>query len=140
MVKKAQCNGLIKGLVDNLILNGVAILQYADDTIVCLKNDMQKARNMKFLLYLYEQMVVLKINFSKSEIYMINGDDSLGLQYAELFNCQLGGFPIRYLGVPVSPSKLHVRDWNPLLEKTRKNWTYGKGGYVCSRENHPHQL
>jgi hypothetical protein len=103
MVKKAQCNGLIKGLVDNLILNGVAILQYADDTIVCLKNDTQKARNMKFLLYLYEQMASLKTNFSKSEIFMINGDDSLGLQYAELFNCQLGGFPIRYLGGTCEP-------------------------------------
>jgi hypothetical protein len=103
MVKKAQCNGLIKGLVDNLILNGVAILQYADDTIVCLKNDMQKARNMKFLLYLYEQMAGLKTNFSKSEIFMVNGDDSLGLQYAELFNCQLGGFPIRYLGGTCEP-------------------------------------
>jgi hypothetical protein len=103
MVKKAQCNGPIKGLVDNLILNGVAILQYADDTIVCLKNDMQKARNMKFLLYLYEQMAGLKTNFSKSEIFMINGDDSLGLQYAELINCQLGGFPIRYLGGTCEP-------------------------------------
>jgi hypothetical protein len=128
MVKKAQCNGLIKGLDDNLVPNGVAVLQYADDTIMCLKDDMQKARNMKFLLYLYEQMAGLKINFSKSEISMINGDDMLGLQYAELFNCQLGGFPIRYFGVPVSPSKLHIIDWAPLLEKNKKTGHMERGG------------
>ena len=69
------------------------------------------------LLYLYEVMSGLKINFSKSEVILINGDDSKCLQYAELFNCQIGTFPIRYLGVPVSPYRLHVKDWTPLLEK-----------------------
>jgi hypothetical protein len=93
MVKMAQSNGLITGLADNLIPHGVAILQYADDTIICLKNDMEKARNMKMLLYIYEQMAGLKINFTKSEICLINGDDMLEIQYAELFNCQTGGVP-----------------------------------------------
>jgi len=47
MVSKAQQNGLITGLVEHIIPHGVAILQYADDTIVCLKNDMEGAVNMK---------------------------------------------------------------------------------------------
>jgi hypothetical protein len=128
MVKKAQSNGLITSLADNLVQHGVAILQYADDTIICLKNDMEKARNMKMLLYIYEQMAGLKINFSKSEICLINGDDLLGVQYAELFNCQTGEFPIRYLGVPVSPSRLHVIDWTPLKEKNGKKLDIWKGG------------
>ena len=54
---------------------------------------------MKLLLYLYKLMSGLKINFSKSEIVIIHGDGALDLQYAELFNCQIGKFPIRYLGV-----------------------------------------
>jgi hypothetical protein len=45
---------------------GVAILQYVDDTIFCLKDDMDNARNVKLLLYLYEMMSGLKINFTKS--------------------------------------------------------------------------
>jgi hypothetical protein len=73
MVKKAQSNQLITSLASNLIPNGVAILQYADDTIVCLKNDMVGARNMKLLLYLYELMSWLKVNFTKSEVVMVNG-------------------------------------------------------------------
>ena len=73
MVRQAQVNGLIYGLAENLIPNGVAILQYADDTIICLKDDIEVARNMKLLLYLYEMMSGLKINFTKSEVTLING-------------------------------------------------------------------
>ena len=29
-------------------------------------------------------------------------------------------FLIKYLGVPVSPSRLHVADWLPLLDKNAK--------------------
>jgi len=48
-----------------LIPHGVAILQYADDTIIYLEEDYENARNMKILLYIYEIMTGLKINFSK---------------------------------------------------------------------------
>ena len=53
---------------------------------------------MKLLLYIYELMSGLKINFSKSEVIMLYGDDNMSMQYAELFNCQIGTFPIKYLG------------------------------------------
>jgi hypothetical protein len=68
---KAQHNGLVIGLISNLIPTGVAILQYADDTIICLKNDLEKARNVKLLLYFFEIMSGLRINFDKSEVMMI---------------------------------------------------------------------
>jgi hypothetical protein len=90
MVRKTQNNNLIVGLAENLIPNGVAILQYADDTIICLKDDDEVAKNMKLLLYLYEAMSGLKINFTKSEIIMINGDAIREVQLAEFFNCQTG--------------------------------------------------
>jgi hypothetical protein len=61
-----------------------------------LKDDDDIARNMKILLYLYEMMSGLKINFSKSEVIMINGDDERSIQIAEMFNCQIGLFPIKY--------------------------------------------
>jgi hypothetical protein len=88
----------------------VAILQYVNDTIVCLENDIVGARNMKLLPYLYELMYGLKVNFSKSEVVVINGDVDITAQYADTFNCQVGSSPIKYLGVPVSPSRLKVID------------------------------
>jgi hypothetical protein len=56
MVHKAQENELIKGLISQIVPNGVAILQYADDTIIFLKHDIVGARHMKLLLYLFEML------------------------------------------------------------------------------------
>ena len=95
-------------------------MQYADDTIICLKENLENARNMKILLYLYELMSGLKINFSKSEVIILNSDEQKSLHYANLFNCQIGAFSLKYLGVPVSPSRLHVKDWAMLEEKNEK--------------------
>jgi hypothetical protein len=127
MVRQAQRNGLLCGLADNLITTGVVILQYADDTIICLKKDIETARNMKLLLYLYEMMSGLKINFGKSELIMVNGDENLQILYAEIFNCQIGMFPIKYLRVPIGPSRLHVKDWANLEEKNKKKLFDWKG-------------
>lgn len=127
MIHQAQSKGLFTGLIDHIVLTGVAILQYADDTIICMKHDLSGARNLKLLLYLYEVMAGLKINFNKSELVMINDDKNLADSYAEIFNYQIGYFPIKYLGVPVSPSRLHIIDWLPLREKNAKRLDVWKG-------------
>jgi hypothetical protein len=90
MVIEAQHRDVNTWLISNLILKGVAILQYADDIIMCLQHSMENAVNVKLLLYIYEQMTGLKINFEKSEIILIGGDNELAVRYAELFNCQIG--------------------------------------------------
>lgn len=92
MIHNAQENDLFSGLIAHIIPKGVAILQYVDDKIVCLKHDYEGARNMKLI------MVGLKINFNKSEIVMINDDENLAQVYAMIFNCLIWYFPIKNLG------------------------------------------
>jgi hypothetical protein len=58
MIHKAQENGLIKGLVPEYIDNGLSVLQYADDTIFCLEDDLEGAQNMKFLLCILKRCQV----------------------------------------------------------------------------------
>jgi hypothetical protein len=101
MVCKAQQNNLITGLCSDIIPRGVAILQYADDTIVCMENDVNMARNIKLLLYVFEQMADLKINFEKSEMPAIGGDNRTCLPFVEVFNYQIQMFPLKYLGVHI---------------------------------------
>jgi hypothetical protein len=140
MVHKAQSNGLICGLISHIIDKGIAMLRYADDTIICLKHDLEGARNTKLLVYMYELMAGLKINFHKSEIITINDEGNLASMYAEILNCQIRTFPIKYLGVPVSPSRLHVSDWLPLTEKNAKKIGHLERGF-CRYGTHrvPHQ-
>ena len=56
IIKQTQKTNHLSRLVPEYVEKGVAILQYVDDTILCLQNDEECARNMKLLLYLYEQM------------------------------------------------------------------------------------
>jgi hypothetical protein len=72
---------------------------------------------MKLLLYMFEQLSGLKINYDKSEILVIGGDQDMAVMYAQIFNCQIVSFPLKYLGVPISVSRLHVIDWLKLEEK-----------------------
>ena len=85
MIHNAQQNELLSSLISHVVPNGVVILQYADDTIMCLKHNLEGARNMELLLYLYEMMAGLKINFNKSGVVMLNDGSNLAQLYAEIF-------------------------------------------------------
>ena len=98
MVLVAQSNNLVVGLAPDLINNGVAILQYANDTVLCFEHYIDKALNMKLFLYMFDLMPGLKINFQKCEILCVRGDDEILKTYADIFNCQIGHFPMKYLG------------------------------------------
>jgi hypothetical protein len=69
MIARAKEEGQVGGLIPHLVEGGVSILQYADDTILFLENDIEKAINMKLILSMFEQLSGLKINFHKSEIF-----------------------------------------------------------------------
>jgi len=51
----------------------LSILQYADDTIIFFDHDLEQAKNLKLLLVAFEQLSGLKINFHKSEIFLLWG-------------------------------------------------------------------
>jgi hypothetical protein len=120
MVQLAQQNGLLTGLASNLIHHGVAMLQYADDTILLIQDDLQHAINLKLLLYIFESMSGLKINFEKSEVMLITEDDIKLNCFADLFNCQRGSWPIKYLGTPVCARRTTVGEMSFLGDKTKK--------------------
>jgi hypothetical protein len=102
--------------VSHLVEGGLSILQYPDDTIIFMENDLEKSRNMKLLLCAFEQVSDLKINFHKSEIICIgNAQDSLE-SYLELFGCKHEDFPLKYLVLPIHFKKLSNFDWN-IVEK-----------------------
>ena len=69
LIGRAKEDGQVGGLIPHLVDGGVSILQYADDTIILMEHDLAKARNMKLVLCLFEQLSGLKINFHKSELF-----------------------------------------------------------------------
>jgi hypothetical protein len=57
MLNKAQENGLLNGLGDHIVPHGVIMLMIL---LFALKEDLEKARYLKVLLYMYEIMSGLK--------------------------------------------------------------------------------
>jgi hypothetical protein len=68
---------------------GVVILQCDDDTIILFRDDVEIAIHVKILLYLYERMVGIKINFDKSEILMTLEDTIKFEMYVDFLNCHM---------------------------------------------------
>jgi hypothetical protein len=130
MIQNAQQNGLISGLADQILDRGCAILQYADDTILFIKDDLESARNLKLLLYIFDSMSGLKINFEKSEVLMVLPDDEKLQIYADLFNCQTGSWPIKYLGTPVCARRTTVAEMNFFENKLRKGMEGWMSGFM----------
>ena len=93
MLSKATSHGLISGLGAELIPDGVVSLQYADDTILFLENDINKAKNLKNILTCFELMSGMKINYDKSEMIPMNLEDYEEKMYAGNFGLPCWGFP-----------------------------------------------
>jgi hypothetical protein len=53
--------------------------------------------NLKLLLLCFENMFGLKINFNKSKTVVIGVPPDEQRHVANLLNCKLGKFPIKYL-------------------------------------------
>jgi hypothetical protein len=99
---------------------GVSILQYADDTIIFMEHDLQKALNMKLILCIFEQLSGLKINFHKSELFCFGNAKDLQDEYRILFGCEIGSLPFRYLGIPIHFRRLKNGEWKLIEDRFKK--------------------
>jgi hypothetical protein len=114
LIMRAKEAGHVGSLVPHLVEGGVSVLQYADDTIIFMEHDLEKAVNMKLILCIFEQLSGLKINFHKSELFCFGKTSEMEHQYKEIFGCASGSLPIRYLGIPIHHRVLRNSEWNPV--------------------------
>ncbi|WVZ54036.1 hypothetical protein U9M48_004904 [Paspalum notatum var. saurae] len=112
----------------NLVGEGLAeILRTArekglveDDTILFLKNSEDELSNFKLLLFCFEEMSGMRINYNKSEVYTLGVSVQEGQAIADKLNCKLGKFPMKYLGVPISDRRSTMEQMIGVVEKVEK--------------------
>jgi hypothetical protein len=121
-----------RGLIPHLVEGGVSILQYADDTILFMEDDLEKAENLKLVLRAFEKLSGLKINFHKSEVFLFGEAKDKVNEYVALFGCKEGDVPFRYLGIPMSTRKLSNKDWAAVEERFQKKLASWKGKVLSS--------
>lgn len=88
---------------------------------------MDKAVNMKVILCLFEQLSGLKINFNKSKLFCFGNAKTVQHQYKQLFGCEVGSLPFRYLGIPIHYRKLLNKVWKEIEDSLEKKLSCWKG-------------
>jgi len=83
---------------------------YADDTLLLVSGDAKSLITLKLLLYSFEMMTRLKINFHKSCVYNFSRCEEMGMRAAFILNCNLGALPFTYLGLPIKVTSLTRED------------------------------
>jgi hypothetical protein len=127
MLVKGTNSGLISGLCPNFIPGGVVSLQYANDTLLFLEKDVSVAFNLKWILTCFEQIFGMRINFHKSELIPINIDAEELQPFIDIFQCEVGSFLVKYLGIPLHFHKLRREDLQPLIESLLRRITGWRG-------------
>jgi hypothetical protein len=76
-----------------MIPTGIVSVQYADDTLLFLKNNLDNVVNLKWILSCFEQMFGMRINFHKCDLIAINVEEEEAQIIAQSLCCRLGGIP-----------------------------------------------
>lgn len=63
----------------------------------------------------FEAVSGIKMNLQKTEMFTLNSD--LGMHLSQVFRCNIGHFPIKYLGLPLHKTRLSKKDWDFLINK-----------------------
>lgn len=132
MIDKVKGVGHIRGVVSHLIPGGVTHLQYADDTMLLFEPDDHSIDSIKLILLAFEVISGLKINFLKSEVIAIGMAGQEATRVANLLNCKLGSFPIKYLGLPITDKHISIHEWEPLYGKVANRVSPWRGRFMSS--------
>jgi hypothetical protein len=79
------------------------------------------------ILIEFENLLKLKINFTKSKMVSLNFTNTEGIQFANILDCKVSSFPITYLGIPLYWHKLKNRDRKNLVNKVETKLEQWKG-------------
>lgn len=93
------------------------MLQYADDTVLMIDCEGKYILNIKFLLYCFEWMSGLKINYNKSEVFVLRVEKEEASRVSNMLNCKLGQLPVSYLGIEMGDRQLYNKAVGKIMSK-----------------------
>ncbi|KAE8660119.1 hypothetical protein F3Y22_tig00116958pilonHSYRG00105 [Hibiscus syriacus] len=123
MLVKAVNKGLFSGfeLGSNDSSFMLSHLQFADDLIIFSKASSHDLVIIRRVLLIYELLVGLKLNLSKSRIFGINVGKEELVSWAKEIGCVKGVFPSEYLGLPLGAKRNSFSLWEPVVQKFYKS-------------------
>ena len=93
------------------------VLQYADDTLLIFRGDVQQAEIINNILNDFSIFSCLCINYNKSTLVLVCVQDDVATEIAQLFGCTISSFLCTYLGLPLSLHKITHGLLLPVIHK-----------------------
>ncbi|KAL9674589.1 hypothetical protein QQ045_030861 [Rhodiola kirilowii] len=117
MLNNTVRSGMISGA--EWVQNGGKLthLQFADDTILFCKADIQEVRKIRIILNSFAVCSGLEVNLSKSRCLGVGLEEEEVQNFADLLGCPAGSFPMNYLGMQVGGNPGRIATWRPILQK-----------------------
>ena len=118
---KAREANLIEGFEIGRERVKLSHLQFVDDTIFFLSKDEEKLENLFEILNIFGLALGLKINMAKSALVGINVGQEEMVSLANVVGCEVGSWPLSYLGMPLGDNPSQIGFWNRLLKRCQKD-------------------
>lgn len=109
---------LIIGLRVSQESERVPILQYVDDTILFLDDDIQMVENLKEIVFWFGEVSGLVVNEAKLKIFPI-ADATKLTQATVVWDYEATNLPDKYLGAPLAVGCKCKHAWQDLVERFR---------------------
>lgn len=118
LLAKGESLGIFKGIK---LGNGPTIshVQFVDDTIIFLENSEHSCKGIKLILTIFELLSGLKINYNKSHLFTSKADNSKASAWARIMGCEVGNWPLFYLGANLGCPVKKQNFWLPLVKKVK---------------------
>ena len=101
-------------------------LCFADDLLIFSKGHLHTIQLIMEVIQQFSNTTGLSGNTQKSHVYMAGINAATQQQILHLIGLPLGTFPVKYLGIPLSPRKWSTAKCHALVEKITKRiniWT-----------------
>ncbi|XP_062104348.1 uncharacterized protein LOC133815532 [Humulus lupulus] len=109
--------GLRQGDPISPLLLKVINLCFADDLVIFYKANSGSAQIVKHVFEEFCSSTGLKANLSKSQVFFGGVSAAVKVQLLQILQLEEGTFPLKYLGIPMRPTKWKVADCGEILKK-----------------------
>lgn len=90
---------------------------YADDVVMLIRPDLHEACTVVSCLEAFCVASGLRCNLAKSSASLIKCDEASAAPVLQVLGCPVINFPVKYLGLPLSISRLSKMDLQPYVDR-----------------------
>lgn len=105
---------------------GITHLCFVDDLILFCHGDKGSVSTLKECLLKFESLSGLVTNAGKSMCFLSNVPQEQASHIIDTLRFQIGTLPAKFLGVPLTSTKLCSADCYPLIEKITRELLHGQ--------------